>query len=329
MFNLLELQPHKVSTDLSSYHTLLYGPAKAGKSTFFYQSFGQECLFLACENGYGALSGVMAVDITKWGDLVQVTKELKKPEIQSKFKVLVIDTVDIFHKYATKQVCQREGVQALGDIPHGKGYAMADDLEFEMIKTWENLGYRLAFISHAKEKTEKLPTGGEVLKYIPSVERRCLGIVSKFVDNILFGYVVVDSETGGEKRVLYTRETLSYQAGSRFANLPSEIPFDAKKFNEVWKKAIEEEMALNPDGFTSKKKDIVMERKVDFTETMNEVKSLINDKFIPANQMGIVVEIGEKHLGQGRRISECGPNQADILEVILCALEEKVEELGL
>ena len=32
MFNLLELQPHKVSTDLSSYHTLLYGPAKAANA---------------------------------------------------------------------------------------------------------------------------------------------------------------------------------------------------------------------------------------------------------------------------------------------------------
>lgn len=329
MFNLLDLKPHKVSTDLSSYHTLIYGAAKAGKSTFAYQSFGQECLFLAFESGYGALAGVMAIDITKWGDLVQATKELKKPEIQEKFKVLVIDTVDIFHKYATKFICQREGVQALGDIPHGKGYAMVDDLEFDMIKAWENLGYRLFFISHSKEKTEKLATGGEVLKYIPSVERRCLGIVSKFVDNILFGYVGPDAEKGGEKRVLYTRETLTYQAGSRFAKLPSEIAFDAKVFNEVWKKSVEEEMTENPEGFTDKKKEIVKERKIDFNEVMKEVKAIINDKFLPSNNMGIVTEIGEKHLGQGKRISECAPTQAELLEVILCALEEKADELGL
>ena len=107
MFDLLNLQPNKVSTGLDSYNSFLYALPKAGKSTFAFKSFGQEALFLACENGYGALSGVMAVDITKWGDLVQVTKELKKPEIQSKFKVLVIDTVDIFHKYATKQVSEK------------------------------------------------------------------------------------------------------------------------------------------------------------------------------------------------------------------------------
>lgn len=271
----------------------------------------------------------MAIDITKWGDLVQATKELKKPEIQDKFKVLVVDTVDIFHRYATKFICQREGVQALGDIPHGKGYAMVDDLEFDMIKTWENLGFRLFFISHTKEKTEKLPTGAEILKYIPSVDRRCLGIVSKFVDNILFGYVGADTENGGEKRVLYTRETLAYQAGSRFAKLPSEMPFDAKTFNRIWKESVEEEMLANPEGFTNKKKEIVMERKIDFNSVMNEVKQLINEKFLPTNNMAIVTEIGEKHLGLGKRISECSPNQAELLEVILCALEEKVEELGL
>ena len=302
--------------------------AKSGKTTFAYQSFGQECLFLACENGYGALSGVMAVDITKWGDLVALNKQLKMPEIKAKFKVLVIDTVDIMHKYAVKQICQREGVQALGDIPHGKGYAMVDDLIFDMIKNWENLGYKMFFISHAKEKTEKLPTGGEIQKYIPSVERRTLNIVSKFVDNILFGYITINAE-GQEERTIFTRETLSYSAGSRFSKLPSQIPFNASDFKRVWEKAIEEELNENPDGFTNEKKAVVKERVVDFDATMNEIKKLVSEKFAPKNRMDIVVEIGEKYLGVSKKITEATPNQADILDVILSELEGKVEELHL
>lgn len=302
--------------------------AKSGKTTFAYQSFGQECLFLACENGYGALSGVMAVDITKWGDLVALNKQLKMPEIKAKFKVLVIDTVDIMHKYAVKQICQREGVQALGDIPHGKGYAMVDDLIFDMIKNWENLGYKMFFISHAKEKTEKLPTGGEIQKYIPSVERRTLNIVSKFVDNILFGYITINAE-GQEERTIFTRETLSYSAGSRFSKLPSQIPFNASEFKRVWEKAIEEELNENPDGFTNEKKAVVKERVVDFEATMNEIKKLVGEKFAPKNRMDIVVEIGEKYLGVSKKITEATPSQADILDVILSELEGKVEELHL
>lgn len=328
MFDLLNLQPNKVSTGLDNYNSMIYSLPKSGKTTFAYQSFGQECLFLACENGYGALSGVMAVDITKWGDLVALNKQLKMPEIKAKFKVLVIDTVDIMHKYAVKQICQREGVQALGDIPHGKGYAMVDDLIFDMIKNWENLGYKMFFISHAKEKTEKLPTGGEIQKYIPSVERRTLNIVSKFVDNILFGYITINAE-GQEERTIFTRETLSYSAGSRFSKLPSQIPFNASEFKRVWEKAIEEELNENPDGFTNEKKAVVKERVVDFDATMNEIKKLVSEKFAPKNRMDIVVEIGEKYLGVSKKITEATPNQADILDVILSELEGKVEELHL
>ena len=32
--NLLNIQPHKVSTDLSGYITYIYGPPKVGKTTF-------------------------------------------------------------------------------------------------------------------------------------------------------------------------------------------------------------------------------------------------------------------------------------------------------
>ena len=184
------------------------------------------------------------------------------------------------------------------------------------------------FLSHAKEKTEKLPTGGEIQKYIPSVERRTLNIVSKFVDNILFGYITINAE-GQEERTIFTRETLSYSAGSRFSKLPSQIPFNASEFKRVWEKAIEEELNENPDGFTNEKKAVVKERVVDFDATMNEIKKLVSEKFAPKNRMDIVVEIGEKYLGVSKKITEATPNQADILDVILSELEGKVEELHL
>lgn len=48
-FNLLDIQPHKVSRDLSGYITLIYGPPKIGKSTF--GSKMPSPLFLAFEKG--------------------------------------------------------------------------------------------------------------------------------------------------------------------------------------------------------------------------------------------------------------------------------------
>jgi hypothetical protein len=52
-------------------------------------------LLLAFERGYNALPGVMAQDITTWGELKQTVRELKKPEVKEKFKSIIIDTADI------------------------------------------------------------------------------------------------------------------------------------------------------------------------------------------------------------------------------------------
>ena len=60
--DLLGIQPHKVSRDLSGYITFIYGPAKVGKTTFGSKMPGH--LLLAFERGYNALPGVKAIDVT-------------------------------------------------------------------------------------------------------------------------------------------------------------------------------------------------------------------------------------------------------------------------
>lgn len=55
--NLLNIEPHKISRDLSGYITLLYGPPKIGKTTFGIQM--PKHLLLAFERGYNALPGAM------------------------------------------------------------------------------------------------------------------------------------------------------------------------------------------------------------------------------------------------------------------------------
>lgn len=65
--NLLNIQPHVVSRDLSGYITFLYGPAKCGKTTFGSKMPGH--LILAFERGYNALPGAMVQDIMSWGEM--------------------------------------------------------------------------------------------------------------------------------------------------------------------------------------------------------------------------------------------------------------------
>lgn len=89
--DLLSLQPHKVSRDLSGYITFIYGAAKVGKTTLAAQA--EKALLLAAEKGYNAIPGIIAQDITTWGQMREVLRELKKPEVQNTFKTVIVDTV--------------------------------------------------------------------------------------------------------------------------------------------------------------------------------------------------------------------------------------------
>ena len=114
MINLLTLEPHCISRDLSGYITTVFGVAKIGKSTF--ASKFPSPLFLATERGYNALGGIYAVDITSWGDVKQSLRELKKPEVKEKFKTNEKVKVEITHGYIEeKREKQREQIKLDND----------------------------------------------------------------------------------------------------------------------------------------------------------------------------------------------------------------------
>ena len=150
--NLLALEPHKVSRDLSGYITFIYGPAKCGKTTFGSKMPG--ALLLAFERGYNALPGVVAQDITTWGEMKQVVRELKKPEVKERFKSLIVDTADIAADCCQKYMCNQLGIENIGDGGWTVNGWAKYKKEFEdTFRTLTQLGYAVVFISHDKEKT--------------------------------------------------------------------------------------------------------------------------------------------------------------------------------
>ena len=81
-------------------------------------------LILAFERGYNALPGVIAQDITSWGELKQVYRELKKPEVQEVYKSIIVDTVDIAASLCEKYICNQLDIDTLGDVGYGEIFAM-------------------------------------------------------------------------------------------------------------------------------------------------------------------------------------------------------------
>lgn len=312
-----------------------------------YGLFKQKGLFLGFEDGTRTLAGAMAIPVTSWEDLTRdkkievngekvkrpsINKQLKNPQVKEKFQVLIIDTVDLMYDLAIKQICDDEGVDDILDIPFGKGLKMADDLFKEQLLDWERMGYRLFFISHSEDKKLNVKDHKgierEITKFSPSVNKRAFKIVSKMVDNIFFAYVKVQ-EDGSEERVVFTRETNVYYAGSRFHHLPSELPLDAKAIEKAISEAIEKE-DLTTDEKTFSAMSTISEG---VFETFDEIKAnvidLVKTKFQANKRMDIVSEVTVKHLGEGATIGGATESDIDGIDAIFEELTTKAKELGL
>jgi hypothetical protein len=325
-FDLMNLQKNKISRDLGSYMCYWYGNSKTGKSTLCAKLYGDDALFICTEKGYNALN-IFAVDLTSWNETTGLLRQLKDQNVKDKFKVIVIDTVDILYDLAISYVLKINGCTDLSDKPFGKLYGEVDKIFNNFLLEITRLGYGLALIGHAKTQSKLAKKGKNEVESdytIPSLARRGYQIVANMVDNIF--YVTIDyDEEGNRIRVLKTRETSEFFAGSRFKYLPETILLDADVLKEEMQKAVDKE-----ENTTDEKKDLfVKENKIDFDKVMEQLNELVMDKFVPNDKLNVVNKIVEKHLGVGNKVADCTEEQADALQIILDELIMKAEELGL
>ena len=184
--NLLGIQPHKVSRDLSGYITFIYGPPKTGKTTLASQMPG--ALLLAFEKGYNAIPGIMAQDVTSWGEMKQIFRELKKDEVKAVYKTIVVDTVDIAADLCQKYICSQLGIDNMGDGGWGTNSWQKYKKEFEEVfRGLTMMGYSVVFISHATNNTLKDAAGKEVgMEIKPSIQSSALKIIENMAK--MFGH---------------------------------------------------------------------------------------------------------------------------------------------
>lgn len=217
------------STDPMSYSILLYGPTKAGKSTF--ASHAESAIFLATEPGLNALE-VFKVDITSWPQFLATCAELAKGEHD--FKTVVIDTIDNAHELCLAHVCGELGISHPADLDYGKGWS-AVNLEFKRVLTrLIGLPYGLLCISHSKVQEVKSRTG-KYDKTIPTTGGS--KVVLGLMDMVLM--VEVEGTKGDDgtisyRRMIHTKPTSNYDAGDRTGRLPEHIPLDYSKFHAAF-----------------------------------------------------------------------------------------------
>ena len=312
--NLKALQPHKVSRDLSGYITYIYGPGGAGKTTF--GSKMPKPLLLAFEKGYNALPGVIAQDVTTWGEMKQVLRQLDDPEVKDTFKTIIIDTVDIASQLCEKYICNQLGIENIGDGGWTtNGWAK---VKREWETTFRNItmkGYAVVFISHSKDKTFKRKDGTEYNQIVPSCSTAYNEIIKNMSD--IMGYIDVNA---GQRTLILRSADESVDCKSRFSQIASAIPFGYDNLVKALYDAIDKEAQETNNSYVTDAREQVTEAPAyDYDALMKEFQDIIG-KLMSENQPYYaprVTQIIDKYLGKGKKVSDATIAQVELVYLIV------------
>ena len=321
---LLDIKPHVVSRDLTGYSVLLFGSPKSGKTTTATRFPG--ALLMAFEKGYSAIPGVMAQDINSWGEFKKVLTELKDPAVKEVYKNVIIDTADIAYSFCEKYVCNREGVDTIGDLAYGKGYALVGTEFDEAIRKIISYGYGCILISHATDKTFKDENGVEYNQIVPTLDKRGRLICERTCD--IIGYSTTVDTEDGVKSKLFLRGTPRFVAGSRFKYIPAVIDFNYDSLVNAIATAIDREAAEHGNQYvtTEKTQTVTTEITYDYEALQKEFSTLVGD-LMSANQTNAlkITSIVEKNLGKGKKFADCTPSQAEQMDYIVSELRTLIK----
>ena len=317
--DLLGIQPHKVSRDLSGYITFIYGPAKVGKTTFGSKMPGH--LILAFERGYNALPGVMIQDVTSWGEMKQIVRELKKPEVKEVYKSIIIDTVDVAADACQKYICNQLGIENIGDGGWSTNGWAKYKKEFEdTFRTLTQLGYAVVFISHDKEKTIKLQGQPEYQQISSTMQSSAMAIVENMSDIIGYAHPIVD-KNGESRRVLSLRSSdNTIRCGCRFRYIEPEIEFSYESLTNALNRAIDKEANETNNQFvTNERQAAPILKEFDYEGLMAEFQDLVGGLMNknPQYYGPRITQIVDKYLGKGKKVSDATLDQAEFIALII------------
>jgi hypothetical protein len=328
--DIFSIQPHQVSRDLRGYSVFFYGGWKTGKTTI--ASKFPNALLLAFEKGYNALAGVRPQPINSWAEFKKVLRQLKEARAKEMFETIIVDTADIAYDYCTKYICdnaQRSdggyGVDSISDIPFGKGYGMVEKEFDTALRSIVQMDYGLVIISHETDKTFTDEAGNQYNKIVPTLDKRANNICARMCDIVGYSRAVTDKD-GNLSTKLFMRGTPRYEAGSRFKYTPDFIDFSYENLVNAIATAIDKQ--AEEDGaqyFTDTRKNAYEDttKDLNFDELMKGCNDLIkemignnSDEVFKEFYQPRIVQITDRYLGRGQKMSQCSREQVEALSLI-------------
>ena len=254
-------------------------------------------------------------------DFKLVLRQLEKPEAREMYDTITIDTTTIAYEMCEQYVCAQNAVQSISDIPWGQGYS-ATKKEFEKcLRKITMLGYGLVLISHIETRKEKTSDDSEIEILAPSMPKRCYEVVNQIVD--IIGYISTEwDDSGNSVRWLYTRQTPTVMAGSRFKYLAPKIKLGYEELVKAINDAIDKQRDM--DGATVVDKvEVKTEEPLDFNKIRAEASELWTElvKEDTANA-DIILKKVEMIFGRKIKLSEITEDQVDLFNLVLIDMRD-------
>ena len=295
---------------------------KVGKTSFAAQL--DKNLILATELGTNGLDNLSVVPIMKQVDVKNVLKQLRDPRAREMYDTITFDTISIAADLVEKFICQRESVDSIRDVPYGQGWKMVAKELQETLREITMLGFGLILICHSKEKASNYTDedGNPISSVEPDLSKNVYTVANAICD--LIAYINVEFDKDGKShRYLYTRQTPTIFAGSRWKYLAPKVEFGYKELVNAIEDAIEKQKDLDGAVVTDKQ-DFVVEEKRPFKDVMEEAKNIWISYLNGAatdeekeSRLNILNDIITKTFGRQVKLSQALPSQQDLVELFI------------
>ena len=200
------------------------------------------------------------------------------------------------------------------------GYSAAKK-EFEnALRRITFLNYGLVLIAHNSTRIEKGADGSDIEIIYPDLPKRAAEICNGLVD--IIGYIGTEFRDGKAERYLYTRETPTLFAGSRYKYLQDKIPFSYENLVNAISNAVDE--AERRDGITVvDREEKTTEEKLDYNKIREEASAIWKELVaINPENAKIILKKVEMIFGRQMKLSEITEDQVDLFNLVLLDMRD-------